>query len=297
LSYHYGSVWPLFTGWSSVAAYRYGRPHVGYTALMSNALLTWPGALGYVTELLSGDYATAFGRSSHHQIWSEAMVVAPVLKGLLGIDADEAAGMLRFAPALPATWTHVEVKNVAMGAAEYDVSVDRNADATTVKISAHGPADAAHRHRAIVSPAFAADARVRSVRVNGSARTPEVRRIGDEQRIGVEFDLSSSAEIVFSGDQGTEVEAESAAPVPGESNQGLRLLRVRADEASLHLVAEGTAGRSYTVRVRSSRRLSAAAGVTLLTAAGAIQPVQLAFEGSAGYVRREFTVPLSRRLP
>jgi glycogen debranching enzyme len=62
LSYHYGSVWPLFTGWSAVAAYRYGRPHAGHTALMSNALLR-PGALGYVTELISGDYA-AFGRSS-----------------------------------------------------------------------------------------------------------------------------------------------------------------------------------------------------------------------------------------
>ena len=33
LSYHYGSVWPLFTGWASMAAYRYGRPHVGYQAL------------------------------------------------------------------------------------------------------------------------------------------------------------------------------------------------------------------------------------------------------------------------
>ena len=39
LSYHYGSVWPLFTGWTSMAAYRYGRPHVGYQALMANALL------------------------------------------------------------------------------------------------------------------------------------------------------------------------------------------------------------------------------------------------------------------
>jgi glycogen debranching enzyme len=52
LSYHYGSVWPLFTGWVSMGAYRYGRPHVGYQALMANALLTYSGALGYVTELL-----------------------------------------------------------------------------------------------------------------------------------------------------------------------------------------------------------------------------------------------------
>ncbi|HYG78773.1 MAG TPA: GH116 family glycosyl hydrolase, partial [Pyrinomonadaceae bacterium] len=55
LSYHSGSVWPLFTGWASVGAYRYGRPAVGLRALMSNVLLRRQWALGYVTELLSGD--------------------------------------------------------------------------------------------------------------------------------------------------------------------------------------------------------------------------------------------------
>ena len=90
LSYHYGSVWPLFTGWAAVGAYQHGRPHVGYQALMANALLTYSGALGYVTELLSGDFNAAFGRSSHHQIWSEAMVVTPVVRGLLGVSISRA---------------------------------------------------------------------------------------------------------------------------------------------------------------------------------------------------------------
>ncbi len=84
LSYHSGSVWPLFTGWASVGAYRYGRPHIGYQALMGNALLTYANALGYVTELLPGDFNAPFGRSSHHQVWPEAMVVAPTLRGLSG---------------------------------------------------------------------------------------------------------------------------------------------------------------------------------------------------------------------
>ena len=46
LSYHYGSVWGLFTGWASMGAYRYGRPHAGYQALMANVLLTYQYALG-----------------------------------------------------------------------------------------------------------------------------------------------------------------------------------------------------------------------------------------------------------
>ena len=72
---------------------------------MANALLTYRGALGYVTELLSGDFATPFGRSSHHQIWSEAMIVAPAIRGLLGIEPADAGTTVRVAPSLPATGT------------------------------------------------------------------------------------------------------------------------------------------------------------------------------------------------
>src|SRR5262249_40087180 len=97
LSYHNGSVWALFTGWASMGAYRYGRAHVGYQALMANALLTFTGALGYVTELLSGEFNTPFGRSSHHQVWSEAMVITPAVRGLLGIEAGAGGKELRFA--------------------------------------------------------------------------------------------------------------------------------------------------------------------------------------------------------
>src|SRR6185503_505126 len=111
LSYHYGSVWPLFTGWVSMAAYQQGRPHVGYQALMANALLTYGGALGYVTELLSGDFNMAFGRSSHHQVWSEAMVITPTLRGLLGIESSAGGNALSFAPQLPANWDRVIARN------------------------------------------------------------------------------------------------------------------------------------------------------------------------------------------
>ena len=37
--YHYGSVWPLFTGWASVGEYRYHRAFPAYSNLRSNALL------------------------------------------------------------------------------------------------------------------------------------------------------------------------------------------------------------------------------------------------------------------
>ena len=299
LSYHYGSVWPLFTGWSAVAAYRYGRPHVGHTALMSNVLLTWAGALGYVTELLSGDFATAFGRSSHHQIWSEAMVVAPVLKGVMGIDADEAGGTLQFAPALPATWDRAAVTNVTMGAMKYDLAFSRQGSAAALHVTRHSSPDApGHTHRLVLVPAFPVDARIRRVTVDGVAHTVQTERVGDEQRARVTVDRDAAAtDVVFTlDDEGTDVEAAPMVPAAGAANEGLRVLRAWADGRALHLVAEGVGGRSYVLSVRSSHRVNATTGVKVLTPEGTIQRIEIAFEGS-GYVRRDLTVPLSPRLP
>nr|MDQ3747350.1 hypothetical protein [Acidobacteriota bacterium] len=134
LSYHNGSVWPLFTGWASMGAYRYGRPHVGFQALMSNALLQRQNALGYVTELLSGDFNSPFGRSSHHQVWSEAMTVTPTLRGLLGIEAADFGSTVRFAPQLPADWDSVEVRRVAVGSATLDLSLVRGAGQMSISL-------------------------------------------------------------------------------------------------------------------------------------------------------------------
>ena len=81
--YHFGAVWPLFTGWASVGEYRYHRPLPAYSNLRANALLTFDGSLGHVAETLSGKYYQTLATGSPHQIWSAAMVVNPLLSGLL----------------------------------------------------------------------------------------------------------------------------------------------------------------------------------------------------------------------
>ena len=86
--YHFGSVWPLFTGWASVGEYRYHRALTGFTNLMANSQLALDGSLGHVTEVLSGDYYQPLSTSSPHQIWSAAMVISPLLRGLFGLEAD-----------------------------------------------------------------------------------------------------------------------------------------------------------------------------------------------------------------
>ena len=292
LSYHYGSVWPLFTGWAAMGAYRYGRPHVGYQALMANALLTYQGALGYVTELLSGDFNSAFGRSSHHQVWSEAMVVTPVMRGLLGIEARAAGKEMRFAPQIPVNWEKVAAHNVAVGNSRYDLTLERAGGRDVVKITRLNNSSAPMQ--VTVAPAFPLDAEVRAVTVNGRAAKFEVKRIGDVQRVEVSVDAAApTTEVVYSYDEGTEVYIEREVPAPGAINQGLRVLRSRAGASGFQLTVEGLGGRSYVLRARSPRRLGRATGASVSEVGGRDTEIIISFDGPAdSYIRREITIPL-----
>jgi hypothetical protein len=139
ISYHQGSVWPLFTGWVSLAEYRAGRALSGYAHLMQNAGLTWAQDLGSVTELLSGEFFQPLGRSSVHQTWSSAMVISPVLRGLFGLDWDVPNRTLRLAPRLPAAWNHAKLHNVPFGSSRLEVQYERKGGRMIVRVSSVRP--------------------------------------------------------------------------------------------------------------------------------------------------------------
>lgn len=313
LSYHYGSVWPLFTGWSAMAGYRYGRPHVGHQALLANALLTYGGALGYVTELLSGDFNAPFGRSSHHQVWSEAMVITPIVRGLFGVEATEGGRALQIRPQLPADWEHAALRRFAAGDALVDVSLQRARDRLTVRVEravrpglrraeaasaaqAGGARAAESASRLTIAPAFPLDAEIRGATVNGRPARPDVTRRGDVQHAGVTIPAAGRTTVVeFDVREGSDVYTEVSQPPPGAANEGLRILKSRAAADGLRLTLEGRGGRTYAMRLRSPRpaRDAAAAGVRIDRSGPGDPRLFITFDGpSAEYVRREVLVPL-----
>ena len=133
-SYHQGSVWPLFTGWAAMAEYRGGQPLAGYQTLMQNVDLTTAQDVGAVTELLSGAYFEPFGRSTSHQLWSSAMVITPVLRGMFGISVDALKHELKVIPRLPADWESAAVKRLRVGESVVDVNYRREGKAIVVSV-------------------------------------------------------------------------------------------------------------------------------------------------------------------
>ena len=134
VSYHQGSVWPLFTGWVSLAEYRSGRSLSAYAHLMQNADLTWTEDLGAVTELLSGQFFRWMGRSSSHQLWSSAMVITPALRGLFGLEWNSAEHRLTVTPSLPAQWDEAQISGVPVGNSRVDITLRRSGASLAVHV-------------------------------------------------------------------------------------------------------------------------------------------------------------------
>lgn len=290
LSYHNGSVWPLFTGWAAMGAYRYTRPHVGYQALMSTALLTTQDALGYITELLSGDFNTAFGRTSHHQIWSEAMIVTPALRGLLGLRVRDGGRTLHVAPQLPANWDHLQARNVPAGNERYTLTLLRTDSTYRLTLAPQSPAAALPD--VVFAPALPGDATVRGARVNGAAVDVRTHAAGDRMRAVVR--ASSAADtltLTLQRTRGTDALLPVHAPAQGAMNRGLRVLRAAATTGTLRLVLEGRAGRTYRVPIRSPHRLTAPPGTSIVERRGDITVLSVPFPpADTRYVRQTLRV-------
>ena len=299
LSYHNGSVWPLFTGWTSMGAYQYGRSHVGAQALYATALLTRQDALGYVTELLSGDYNAAFGRTSHHQIWSEAMVATPLVRGLLGIEVRGGGEAVRIAPQLPADWPRLAVRNAPAGGQTFGLRVERTPRQVTVELD--GLAGVAVE----VAPALPRDAVVRRATADGRQVPVEMVTRGDVQFATVRLPEAPERVVYDLERAGSDVSVRYEPAEPGDVSRQPRVLRSLATDDALTLVLEGRAGTDHTFGLHTDREVGRVAGAVVgrrvVERDSPLAPgeppfvLMVTFEGTpgrSGYVRREVVIPL-----
>ncbi len=187
--YHYGSVWPLFTGWASVGEYRYHRAIPAYENLRANALMALDGSLGHVTEVLSGDYYQTLSTASPHQIWSAAMVVSPILRGMLGLEADAFTGELTLTPHLPADWNSFSARNVRVGNSTVTLTYKRTLD--TISLDAQRLGDSTVLLN--FEPAISLRAEVVSAEIDGRRLPFHILKDINDQHVAVHVPVGTAA--------------------------------------------------------------------------------------------------------
>ena len=289
--YHYGAVWPLFTGWASVGEYRYHRAFPAYENLRANALLGFDGALGHFTEVLSGDYYQSFATSSPHQIWSSAMVISPILRGLFGMQVDAEKHQVTLAPHIPADWTSFTMRNIRVRDAGLDIHYKKSADTLMLEAKRSGNGDCWVEF----SPALSLRAEVVSVELNGRPLAFKVQPTQNDQHLIVRFPVSGSSNtltIRVKNDFGLTVTNEL--PQLGSASRGLRVISETWNSArnQLNMEVSGRAGSRYELWVWNAGQVSSVDGGTL-TKSGKLE-IRMPQGDAESYTSQSVTIHFAR---
>ena len=258
--YHYGSVWPLFTGWASVAEYRYHQSQPAYDNLRANALLALDGSPGHVTEVLSGDYYQPLSTSSPHQIWSAAMVISPLLRGLFGLEVNAIDHTLTLSPHLPTGWSRFSIGNIRVGENRLLVNYKREEQGIVLEAGrTEGKDDCIVEFRPAISPR----ARVQKADLNGKSVPFRVEQHGTDQHVVVRIPLRGPKNVLrlFLADDFS-IGDDSVLPPLGSASEGLRIMSETwsASKDLLTLAVSGQAGKEYILKMSNKNQVDRVEG-------------------------------------
>jgi len=234
MSYHQGSVWPLFTGWGALAEYRANQPLPAQQMLMQNVDLTWAQDPGAVTELLSGDFYVPMGRSTSHQLWSSAMVLTPTLRGLFGINLDAATNTITVNPHLPANWDHAIVRHLHLGDQDLILSFKREQD--RMLVTAIRESDFVHVP-GFDLPVAKNDAKPLKIQYRSDVQGAQLARDPKGKIYGLRIPLPPVEAVL----------PRPELPAPGSRPAQLKILSTKYDKNQLTLSVTGPAGSSSTL--------------------------------------------------
>lgn len=239
--YHQGSVWPLFTGWASLAEFRAGREVQGYMHAMSTMMGYQHGAAGFIEEVLHGETFKPAGVCSH-QAWSESMVLQPLLEGMIGARIDPMNGELTLRPWIPPQWKSASFWNIRCGKSKLHLNMSRSGQAMVFKIKSGqlSPVDVS-----LHVPQWKG-MKIEEMHVSPSGARPG--KSGQRRNTAiVRFKLRKSAEITVHYSGGIAVVPPPVQLEQARASTGLRIVKEELKGGRYEVEVEGLSGTEYTL--------------------------------------------------
>lgn len=217
--YHYGSVWPLFTGWTALAEYMYGNYIQGFFHIMNNLLVYKNWSLGYVEEVLNGAEYLPSGVCPH-QCWSETMVLQPIYEGMLGLNPTAQESKLSISPRFPFDWDSLKVESIKVGQHKLNFKLNRNQTKTVYNFSHDG------KNKLLIefNPSFPLGTVIQKVLIDGKEASFGLSNERQGVVVNLKFEISLDLKIEIYHNGGISVIPSIAYPIIGESSNGFRVL-------------------------------------------------------------------------
>jgi len=289
--YHYGSVWPLFTGWTSLAEYRYGNYIQGFTHIMNNLNVYRNWGQGYVEEVLNGAEYQPSGVCSH-QCWSETMVLQPVIEGMLGLEVDASHNTIRLSPRLPANWDSLRVEHIRMGGRYMDFLFKRDSATLYWRFTSSGATPIQLEFMPVVPPGT----QIKRVFVNGEEYP--FASFTTSRYNTLQFNLKIRGETIVEVEYhgGISILPKVYDPSPGDRAEGLRIIDAYRKGNHYLIDLEGLSGSSDTISIWSNMRFpETVENAKMVSQKGFITKLLVEFEaGDRKYQNRMIILTLNK---
>ncbi len=241
-AYGPGNVWPLFTGWASLAGYKQGLHTQAFTQLYNN-LLNYKGfALGRIPEVINGDVYRNNGITLH-QCWSETMAIMPLVEGMLGFEPNALNNSMILSPALPADWKTFRVERLRTGNTTTGLSMLKEQGKITYSFGSSNPTDIAF------APVFSAGTKIDEVTVNGK---PAEYTVSDEKErmvLHVAFRNKGNCTVEITCRESPCALASVVVPGVGQPSCGFRVLSQTFADQALEVEVSGRPGSEHMLEL------------------------------------------------
>ena len=245
-SYHFGSVWPLFTGWTSLAEYQTGRYNQGFTNIMNNLLNYKDFSMGNAVEVMNGERYRTSGVTSH-QCWSETMVLQPIFEGMLGYRPDALANTVALSPRLPFDWKVFEASNIKFGKNSFTFEFKKQSNLDWVYNLTSN-----RNFKLNFTPTLPLGSKIQQVLVNGKEVGYSI--LDNKEYLDVKLnevvDVIDKTEVhIILEKQGSSTLPNYVKPELMAESKGFRILKQQLDGNALKIDIEGKSGNTYDFKL------------------------------------------------
>jgi glycogen debranching enzyme len=244
-AYNNGSVWGVITGYTAMAQYRYNRPLAGWQLVQALSRLTFEDSRGDIAEVYSGDFHRPLDEAVPHQLFATGGFIAPVTRGLLGLQPDAVNKILTFSPQLPSEWERLRINNAPLGSGKLDISMEESLPSITYEFQSTG----IEGWKIDFRPVYPVGTKITGMSVDGKPVEYRLETKRSAVIIDAQFDLTAatSVEVKIEGLQAVAFPPPESKP--GERSSGLRYIDswLDAQDGTIYYEAAGRSGREYRV--------------------------------------------------
>ncbi|MBI4536023.1 MAG: hypothetical protein HY708_07075, partial [Ignavibacteriae bacterium] len=286
--YHYGTVWPLFTGWTALAEYRYGSSTQAFTHVINNLYIKNHWAHGFVEEVMNGSEYKPSGVCPH-QCWSETNIIHPAITGMIGWKPDAPTRSATLSPRLPLHWDSLTVNNLRVGKSVLRFAIKREMRRTTYRfVVVEGSPILVN-----FTPEIPEGMILGQARVNGREMKTSFDRERGLLAVPIAFTVNGTTEVKLNHTKGIGMTPLMPRPQPGDSSLGFRFIKSELQGDTYRIEVEGRGGSIGVVNVMMfDQKLTDVEGAEVKRKQdGGLATLAVQFDGSPDrFARRTITV-------